>query len=148
VSDGVITVRRFDAPSDLRAVLDGWDAQSERWLGQRSREPAPMACIDVGGAVVGWIDVDDSQPWLQPGEGNVGYCVFPVHRGNGYATRAVRLLRATLAGRRLRWALLVIDIANDASLGVARASGAQLRPERIIPEFPRSVVYGIELSRD
>jgi predicted acetyltransferase len=146
VSDGVVTVRRFEAARDRQAVLDGRDEESRRWLGPGSDDPAPLGCIEVDERVVGWIDVDADQPWLQPGEGNVGYCIFPDHRGRGYASRAVKLLPGAMAAQGLRWALLVIDVANGASLGVARASGAQLRPERTMARFPTSVVYGIELS--
>jgi predicted acetyltransferase len=145
VSDGVVTVRRFVAVTDRQAIVERRDDESRRWLGPGSSGPAPTACIDVDGTLVGWIDVDAEPRWLRPGEGNVGYCIFPVHRGHGYAARAVDLLPDILEEEGLRWALLVIDVANVASLGVARASGAQVRPERTIAEFPRSVVYSVEL---
>ena len=118
------------AASDRQAVLTWRDEESRRWLGPGSDDPAPMGCIEVDSTVVGWIDVDAHHPWLQPGEANVGYCVFPAHRGRGYAARAVRLLPAAMDDRGLRWALLVIDVGNVASMGVARSSGARLRPER------------------
>lgn len=146
VSDGIVTVRRFNAISDRQAIVDGRDDESRRWLGPGSSDPAPTACIDVDGTLVGWIDVDADQPWLRPGEGNVGYCIFPIHRGHGYAARALNLLPDILGDHGLRWGLLVIDGANAASLGVARASGAQVRRERTIAELPNSAVYGVELS--
>jgi RimJ/RimL family protein N-acetyltransferase len=143
VSDGVITVRWFGGNVDRDAIVAARDDVSRRWLGPGSREPAPTACIDVAGTLVGWIDVDRDPPWLQPGEGNVGYCIFPTHRGHGYATRALKLLPAILDEEGLQRGLLVIDWANQASLGVARASGAQLRPDRTITEHPNSVVCAI-----
>ena len=146
-SDGVVTLRPFDAATDRQAILDGRDDESRRWLGPESNDPAPTYCIEVGGTVVGWIDIDGNQPWLHPGEGNLGYCIFPAHRRQGYAARAVRLMAAVPQDDRLRWALLVINLANAPSLSVARASGAQLRPDRDLPQFPTSVVYGIELGR-
>jgi len=146
VSDGVITLRRFDATRDRQVIVDGRDDESRRWFGPGSSEPAPTACIEVDGTVVGWIDVDAEPPWLRPGEGNVGYCVFPAHRGRGYAARAVDLLAGILVEQGLGCGLLVIDVANAASLGVARASRAHLLPARTITTFPTSVVYGLEPS--
>ena len=145
-SDGVVSLRPFDAVTDRETIIDARDDESRRWLGPGSHDPAPTWSIEVEGAGVGWADLDVDQPWLQPGEGNLGYCIFPGHRRQGYATRAVRLIGSVPLDGRLRWALLVIDLANSASLGVARASGARLRPDRDMPQFPTSVVYDIELS--
>jgi hypothetical protein len=104
-----------------------------------------MACIDVGGTVVGWIDVDASQPWLHPGEGNVGYCVFrpsgewlwdagcPAPTGDpGGTTVALGLARdrhreRRIAGRRPSIRCSAASRANHSTV-------------------PTSVVYGIELS--
>jgi predicted acetyltransferase len=145
-SDGVVTVRSF-VPDDRQRILDERDEECERWLGPGSPEPSPTACIEVNGHVVGWIDADVTPAWLQPGEANVGYSVFPAHRGNGYAARAVRLLAIELHERALRWALLVIDVQNHASLRVARTAGAEALANRSMREFPTSAVYGLELSR-
>jgi RimJ/RimL family protein N-acetyltransferase len=46
----------------------------------------------VEAEVVGWVDYDVGRDWLEPGEVNVGYYLFPAARGNGYASRAVELL--------------------------------------------------------
>lgn len=145
--DGVVALRPFDAATDRQAIVDAGDDESRRWLGPESSDPAPTYCIEVEGTMVGWIDIDGDQPWLHPGEGNLGYCIFPGHRRHGYAARAVRLMASFRQAARLRWALLVIDVANAASLGVARASGARLRSDRELLEFPTSVLYGIELSQ-
>lgn len=146
-SDGVVSLRPFDAATDRQTIVDERDDESRRWLGPGSCDPVPTWCIEVEGAVVGWVDIDGNQPWLLPDEGNLGYCVFPAHRRRGYAARAVSLIAAVPLDDRLRWALLVIDVANNASLGVARASGARLRPDRDLRQFPTSVVFGIELGR-
>jgi RimJ/RimL family protein N-acetyltransferase len=54
--------------------------------------------VRVGEELVGWVDYDrDSEhDWLEPGEVNVGYYLFPAARGKGYASRAVELLLAHL----------------------------------------------------
>ena len=143
----------FQGPStpDLhpqsRRALNGRDEESRRWLGPESDDPAPMGCIEVGETMVGWIDVDADQTWLQPGEGNVRYCIFPDHRGRGYAARAARLLPTAMEAQGLRWALLVIDVANAASLGVARSSGARLRPERTVGGHQKLPTGGQRLLR-
>ena len=57
--------------------MDARDDESRRWFGAGSSEPAPTWCIEVERTVVGWVDLDGDEPWLLPGEGNLGYCVFP-----------------------------------------------------------------------
>jgi RimJ/RimL family protein N-acetyltransferase len=144
-SDGLITLRPF-VPDDRQRIIDERDEDCDRWLGPGSVDPSPTACIEVDGQVVGWIDADPDVEWLQRGEANVGYVVFPAHRGNGYASRALRLLAAEMDEPGLHRALLVIDVANHASVRVARAAGAQVLPGRRLREFPASAVYGLEFS--
>jgi hypothetical protein len=50
-----------------------------------------------------------------------------------------------LGERGVRRALLVIDVQNQPSLGVARAAGAIT--QRSMREFPTSAVYSLELNR-
>jgi predicted acetyltransferase len=145
-SEGVVTVRPFVA-SDRDLIVRERDEECERWLGPGSADPSPTACIVVNGTVVGWIDADLTPAWLQLGEANVGYSVFPAHRGNGYAARALRLLAGELEEWGLRRALLVIDLQNRPSLAVARAVGADLLAQRAMGQFPTSAVYALELSR-
>ena len=146
-SDGVITLRPF-AVEDGEAIVAGRDDEWERWLGPATSAPSPTACIEVDGVVVGWIDADADAGWLDPGEVNVGYSIFPQHRGHGYAARAVRVLAGELREQGRRRALLVIDRRNGASLRVARAAGAAVDTERSFPEFRSSLVFTIELGND
>ena len=143
--DGVVTLRPF-AIGDRQLIVDERDEECKRWLGPGSPDPSPTACIEVNGHLVGWIDADLGPEWLQPGEANVGYSIFPAHRANGYVARAVRLLAAELDEPGLRCALLVIDVHNHASVGVARAAGPQVLPSRSMREFPTSAVYTLEFS--
>ena len=135
------------AIGDRQLIIDERDEDCHRWLGPGSPDPSPTACIEVDGHVVGWIDADPTPDWLQPGEANVGYSVFPAHRGNGYAARAVRLLAAELDKPGLRRALLVIDVDNHASVRVARAAGARVLPSRLLRQFPTSAVYCVDFSQ-
>ena len=83
--------RRLAMPApSRRSGADGW-------LGPGSSEPRPTACIEVDGAVVGWVDAGAELPWLQRGEVSVGCNVFEAYRGHGYASRALRLLLSQLA---------------------------------------------------
>jgi RimJ/RimL family protein N-acetyltransferase len=129
VTDGLVKLRA-PGPGDLAALMAGQDAESRRWLGRRAAGPSPAACAEVAGTVVGWVDYDLVRAWLRPGEVNVGYNVFPQHRHQGYATRAVRLLMHHLAVRTgHHTATLLIDRENQASLAVAARAGFVLAGE-------------------
>ena len=99
----------------------------------------------VGDKVVGWVDYDTDREWLRPDQVNVGYQVFPEHRGNGYATRAVRLLVQHLAARTsYREAALLIDERNTASLAVARRLGARPGTAVAFPPTQRFYVLSVQ----
>lgn len=96
MSDGVVAIRS-PIDGDQVLLLAGPDAESRRWLGKGDDYPSPTACIVVCGNVVEWVDYGVEREWLAPDQVNVGYQIFPEHRGRGYATRAVRLLIEHLA---------------------------------------------------
>lgn len=122
-SDGVVTLRP-PRPGDAQLLVAGRDEEFQRWLGPGSETPNPTACIWVGEEVVGWIDYDVERDWLQPGEVNVGYYLFPAARGRGYASRAVELLLSHLSRNTpYTAATLVIHPENVRSLRLARRLG-------------------------
>ena len=93
---------------------------------------------------LGWVDYDTDRDWLRPDQVNLGYQVFPEHRGNGYATRAVRLLVQHLAARTsYREATLLIDERNTASLAVARRLGARPGTAVGVPPMQRFYVLSV-----
>jgi hypothetical protein len=98
ISDGGITIRP-PGDGDHAALVGARDAEARRWLGEASEDWRPTGCIVVEGQVVGWVDYDADREWLRPDQVNVGYQIFPGHRGRGYATRGVLLLIEYLAGR-------------------------------------------------
>ncbi|HEX2850277.1 MAG TPA: GNAT family N-acetyltransferase [Acidimicrobiales bacterium] len=114
----------------MPVLIAGRDEESRRWLGPGAADPRPTACVVVDGGVVGWVDYDEDREWLAPGEVNVGYQLFPPHRGRGYATRALQLLLHHLAtSTDQRTASALIDRGNAASLAVARRAGFVARRE-------------------
>jgi len=123
VSDGVVTIRP-PGQGDAAVLVAGRDDEFHRWMGPGREDPSPTACVVVDGVIVGWVDVDREQEWLQPGEVNVGYNVFAPHRGRGYASRAVQLLGHHLALRtEVRVMTLLIDGGNKQSLALAERLG-------------------------
>ena len=123
ITDGVVTLRAV-VPGDRDALVAGHDERAERFLGQGSPDPRPVAVIEVDGSVVGWVDHDDDRAWLEPHQCNIGYLVFAEHRGQGYASRAVQLLVQLLALEgRYSMATFLIDAENDTSLALVRRLG-------------------------
>jgi RimJ/RimL family protein N-acetyltransferase len=120
LTDGAVAIRA-STPADSPVLIEGRDDESRRFLGEGDTDPAPTACITVGGRVVGWVDFDPDRPWLLAEEVNLGYNVFPAFRGCGYATRGVSLLLRYLADSTdWRVATLLIHPDNAASLALAR----------------------------
>jgi RimJ/RimL family protein N-acetyltransferase len=128
-TDGVVTLEP-PRPGDGRLLLEGRDEEFFRWFGPGAGNPSPAACVRVRNELVGWVDYDVGRDWLQPGEVNVGYYLFPAARGNGYASRAVDLLLQHL-GRDTQHtvATLLIHPENEASLRLARRLGFVERDE-------------------
>jgi RimJ/RimL family protein N-acetyltransferase len=126
LSDGVVSLRP-PRTGEEHVLVAGRDREWERWLGPGEGQPRPTAVILVGGKIVGWVDYDTDRDWLGPQEVNVGYNVFAAYRRRGFATRAMALLFGLLRDHTdHKRANLVIDVDNVASLGVARALGAQV----------------------
>ena len=123
ITDGVVTLRA-SGPDDAPILIAGRDDEWRRWMAPGDDDPRPTACIVVRDEVVGWVDFDLGHEYLQPGDVNVGYNVFAPHRGNGYATRAVRLLMHHLSLHTDHdAATLLIDEGNERSLAIARRLG-------------------------
>lgn len=123
LTDGVVLIRP-QLPPDAALIVEGRDEEFHRFLGEGDPSPSPAACIVVDEQVVGWVDYDVDQAWLQPGEVNVGYSLFPSHRGRGYASRAVSLLLQHLAVEtEYGTATLLIHPDNERSLALARRLG-------------------------
>lgn len=130
-SDGLVTLRP-STPADAPLIIAGRDAAFRRFIGEGSAVPRPEYCVIVDGSVVGWVDHDrdDDRWWLAPEEVNIGYHVFPAHRGRGHATRAVSLMLDHLRTD-TDWevATLLIHPDNAPSLAVAERNGFRRAPD-------------------
>ena len=148
LTDGIVTLRaRRD--DDVAILIAGRDAEFHRFMGPGSPDPQPTAVIEVAGDVVGWVDHDrdDDRTWIEPDECNLGYHVFPTHRGRGIATRAVRLLLGLIADEgRFRTATFLIDASNARSLSVATGVGATERDRWVEPDGHTNVLLAVPLS--
>ena len=138
--DGVVSLCQ-PGPGDAELLIAGRDEEFFRWLGPGSDAPAPVACIWAGERLVGWVDYDLGHAWLEPGQVNVGYCLFTAARGQGYASRAVELLLAHLRrDTEHTEATLLIHPENTRSLALAHRLGFVQKGEiKGQPFFTRSV---------
>ena len=74
------------------------------------------------------------------GRAEIGYTVFPAHRGQGFGTAAALVAWAWEQGERT--VVAAVPPANLASLGVVRTVGFVQTGRRVDPVFP---AYGEEL---
>ncbi len=128
ITDGVVTLRAVH-PGDGAVLVAGRDEVANRFLGEGDPDPQPLAVVEVGGQVVGWVDIDD-RAWLEPHECNVGYLVLAEQRGQGYASRSVQLLLHHLALEgRYSVATLLIHPDNTRSIALAERLGFPRVPD-------------------
>lgn len=93
------------------------DDEHRRFLGPGDDDPRPAYVLERDGEVVGWLDVDTEPDWLGEGEANVGWFVFPEHRGKGLAAAAVQLHDGPEV------LVAVIEPENAASIATATRAG-------------------------
>ena len=104
-------------PGDAGRIVAARDDAHRRFLGPGDDDPRPTYVIEVDGEPAGWLDVDTAPGWLGEGEANVGYFVFPEHRGRGHATTALRLHDGPEV------LVAVIEPDNNASIATVRKAG-------------------------
>ncbi|MGH9123517.1 MAG: GNAT family N-acetyltransferase [Acidimicrobiales bacterium] len=152
-SDGVVTIRPPRA-GDLEADLGAKDEEQIRWLwlpGQREKWEAMSAhdrrahaarglrqreaafgsgpkwtfSVDTTEAdYVAYVDCDLANEHVPFGKANISYSAHPDYRGQGYVSRAVRLVIQFLSDHTgCREAHVVVDSENVASLRVPRTLG-------------------------
>jgi len=154
-TDGVMTIRPQRA-EDLDRDLEAKDDEQIDWLwlpGQRESWEAMSAAEQRAHALAGlvanrdafatgpkWsfavdsrdvdgvahVDCDLANDHAPHGEANISYSCHPAHRGNGYVSRAVRLILLFLADHTgAREVHVLVDAENGASQRVAEAVGAR-----------------------
>lgn len=112
------------------------------------RGPKWRFSVDAGSeAYVAYIDCDLANDLVPAGEANIGYATHPQFRQRGYGRRAVELVASFLAENTgAREAHIIVDSANEASLGVARAVGATER-ERFVRAGRTMIRHVLALAR-
>lgn len=107
------------------------DGQHLNWLCRQSVAWCDGSdVVDLGielvstGELAGVVGIQRRLPYLAEGQVNLTYAVYPPHRSEGVATRAVRLAMDVAASRwRVREIIIRCDPANEASSAVARTLG-------------------------
>ncbi|WP_245573138.1 GNAT family N-acetyltransferase [Amycolatopsis benzoatilytica] len=129
-------------PDDAEAHLAGEDAELVRWLTgglgtlsgtrmyfQYCQEewavdgPLRGFGIRVAGLLAGTLDLRFAGEHLEAGEVNVAYGLYPTWRGQGHATRAVRLAADYAARVGAKRAVIKVEPENGASCAVAARAG-------------------------
>ena len=158
LTDGTVTLRPW-RDEDVEVAVAGHDEVIAHWLGIPAPTAAPAAVdgvadfvVEHDGGVVSSIRVEHGGT----AGGSLRWVLLAGHRGQGYATRATRVIvdwaltEAEQGGLGLLRVEARVDAANEASLRVATRSGLQREGvQRIVPgmgERPEADSY-VVLSR-
>lgn len=154
-SDGMVSIRR-QRVEDIDAHLEAIDDEQIHWLwlpGDREKWDALTpdeqrahslrylsACHETFGTGPKWtfsvdtltaqyivyVDCDLANDHVPAGDANISYTCHPAHRGQGYVSRAVRLVTRFLREHTgATTAHIIVDAENAASLRVAHAVAAK-----------------------
>lgn len=176
VSDGVLSLRAL-RPEDLEVHLEAIDREQMTWLwepGDRERYEARSAEQQRAGHLayleecwrsfgpgpkwvfagdlaeqpyVVYVDCDLANPNVSAGEANISYTTHKDHRGQGWATRAVRLACAFLREHTAASeAHIVANPANVGSVRVAERAGATFRGTYVDQHGTTMARYVIDLA--
>lgn len=151
LTDGTVTLAPL-GPADFEAHYAGEDADMVRWLSGRPSTPAALRAYlelcerqwaEAGPLrnfgirvpdLAGTMDVQVAQPYLAPGQTNLAYGLYPHWRGQGLATRAVRLACAYAASLGCTEAVIRCERPNTPSAAVALRAGFTFRQQRSEPD--------------
>ena len=141
LSEGAVRLSPLDL-ADVAPHLAGEDTELVRWLSggtgtRRSVENYIRRCmaqwesggpvhafgIRVGPELAGTLEVQFDQPYLEAGEVNLSYGLYPEWRGRGLATRAVNLAGRYAAGQGAVRAVIRTEAGNRPSAAVALRAG-------------------------
>lgn len=162
LTDGIITLRPF-TESDAQAHLHGEDSEQIAWLsgGKSSLEGVKQwikknqaywenngpvfnfAIVNEANTLIGMIEANSNYEHLaglSKGDANISYGLYPAHRGEGYASRAVHLLVTFLQEKDLKRAVIRVNPENTNSLKVPLRCGF-VEKETITTEEEQLVIF-------
>lgn len=148
IADEVIQLRPL-SPEDVETHLLGCDSaivdslgggkppnrsQVLNWLTESASAWAKgEALVDLGiedratGALCGVVGIQRGLDYLEPGQVNLAYALYPNWRGRGYATRAVRLaMEVARRGAPVRQFVIRAAAWNGTSIRVAQRLGFRI----------------------
>jgi len=157
--DAVLAGRREDAARELACSLpDGFPDDHDRgFLGLRQRQMhervefetwCPFAIVQEGAMIghAGFHGPPGVNAIRDPGAVELGYTVFEPHRGNGYATEAVRALLELAETRGIHRFVLSVSPENAPSLAIVHKLGFVHTGEQMDEEDGLELVFELERS--
>nr|WSW70676.1 GNAT family N-acetyltransferase [Streptomyces sp. NBC_00995] len=118
-----LLVRRLNGGPGTRAGTEAYFRQCmEQWATGGSLRAFGVR-VEAKASLAGTIDLRFEMPGLATGQVNIAYGLYPAWRGQGLATRAVRLVCGYAAAEGAAQGVIQVDPENTASAAVALRSG-------------------------
>ena len=140
LTDGVVTLDSYQL-ADVEAHLAGDDGENQKWLNDSLASSIETVTLAICNWRRDWRTGASRRTWairvlsshtllggcelrIHDANGELSHWIFPQHRGNGYAARAVQLVvDYAFSHLDMERAEIGFEVDNAASRGVARQAG-------------------------